>query len=259
MKKKAVIFGGSKGIGYATAIRLAQEQWEVVVVGSNEERLEKAASAAYKVNVHLDTICCDVRDEEKIKCIFETLKKQGGVQLFVNCVGKNYSNLLVKKKSDCVVSMPFEKWKECIDINLNSLFLCVREEAKYMINNGINGIIVNVSTSLRNGGYGQSVYLAAKAAITSLTKSWAIELAKYGIRVGCIAPGAIEGQALIDACNKNEAHAKYMKHLKEQIPLKRFAYEEEVAEAILFIANNEYFTGSTIDLDGGGLPPKVVL
>lgn len=259
MEKRAVIVGGTKGIGYAIAIELAKKSWIVSVIGSNMERLEKSISDAEKEGITLKGFCCDVRNESEVEETFKSITSDGEIELFVNCVGKNFSNLLVKLKQDEIFTMSYEKWKECIDINLNTTFLCSREEAKYMIEKNIKGTIINISTSLRAGGYGQSAYLATKSAIASLTSSWAIELAKYGIRVGCIAPGAIEGQALIDASKRSEGHALYMNKLKEQIPLKRFALENEVADTVIYIANNEYFTGSVIDLDGGSLPKRVML
>jgi 3-oxoacyl-[acyl-carrier protein] reductase len=259
MKNRAIVIGGSKGIGYETAIKMAQNSWDVTIVGSNEERLQEAVNKAKEVNIDLASLCCDVRNEEQVKEMFRVISQCENVKAFVNCVGKNYSALLVKKKESETVLMPYDKWKECIDINLNTVFLCSREEANLMMKKGTEGVIINISTSLRNGGYGQSPYLAAKSAIVSLTSSWALELAKYNIRIGCVAPGAIEGEALINACKRSESHKYYMDKLREQIPLKRFATEEEVADTILFMINNKYFTGEVIDLDGGSLPKRVVL
>ncbi|URZ03584.1 SDR family NAD(P)-dependent oxidoreductase [Clostridium felsineum] len=260
MGKNAVVIGGSKGIGFAIACKLALKKWNVTIVSSRKENLDKAREIAKKNEININVEVADATNEDSIKNLFLKLKQQGTLDLCINCVGKNLSQKLVKKTKDGEILMhSFEAWKNTIDINLNSVFLCGREEAGLMLEQNAKGTIVNIVTAVRNGAYGQSAYTAAKAGVTSLTRTWALELAKYGIRCVAIAPGAIEGEALINACKKDERHKIYMDKLREQIPLGRFASESEVADTVCFVAQNQYITGTVIELDGGGLPPKVFL
>ena len=259
MKRNAVIMGGSKGVGLAIATKLASEKWNVTIVSSNIENLIKAQEVLRNMNLEVNIEVADTTNEQDVEELFSRISKKGKLELCVNCVGKNLSEKLIKvTKSGEIIKHDIDDWKRTININLKSTFICGREEAYTMIKQNSGGVIVNISTSLCDGAYGQSAYVAAKSGINALTKTWALELAKFNIRCVSIAPGAIQGDALIKACEKSESHKVYMDKLKEQIPLKRFVYESEVADTVNFIVENKYITGTVIKIDGGGNPSKVV-
>jgi 3-oxoacyl-[acyl-carrier protein] reductase len=130
-------------------------------------------------------------------------------------------------------------------VNLTGVFLCAREAAVRMIKLAKGGVIVNISSISRHGNAGQTNYTAAKSGVASMTVVWAKELARYGIRVGCVAPGFTHTDIL--ASMKPEVLEKVI----APVPLKRLGEPDEIAHATQFIIENDFFTGRCIDLDGG--------
>jgi 3-oxoacyl-[acyl-carrier protein] reductase len=141
--------------------------------------------------------------------------------------------------------MKLDQWQAVIDVNLTGVFLCGREAAERMIRLGNGGLIVNIASISKAGNAGQSNYSAAKAGVTAMAVVWSRELARYGIRAASIAPGFTQTDLL--AGMPPEMLAK----VTAPIPLRRLCLPEEVAQAAVFIAENDYFTGRSIDLDGG--------
>jgi 3-oxoacyl-[acyl-carrier protein] reductase len=141
--------------------------------------------------------------------------------------------------------MTTEQWDAVIGVNLTGVFLCSREAAAQMIECGNGGVIVNISSISRVGNAGQSNYSAAKAGIESMGVVWAKELARYGIRVGSVAPGFTDTE--IVAAMRPEMRDK----LTAPVPLKRLGKPEEIAHAVQFIFENDFFTGRCLELDGG--------
>ncbi len=141
--------------------------------------------------------------------------------------------------------MSLEQWNAVIGVNLSGVFLCAREAAAHMIEFGNGGVIVNISSISRAGNAGQTNYSAAKSGVESMGVVWAKELARYGIRVGSVAPGFTHTDIL--AAMRPEVLDK----LTAPVPLKRLGKPDEIAHAVLFIFENDFFTGRCIDLDGG--------
>lgn len=259
MSKNVIVLGGSKGVGFTIACKLASEGYNTIIVGRDKKRLMEAQLLAKQRKISLQIEVADATKEQDIEELFLKIEYLQSLDIFVNCVGKNLSQTLVKKdKSGAILKHEVQDFKRIIELNLISAFIGGREAARFMISKNTEGVIINITTALYQGAYGQSAYTAAKSGVTALTYTWALELSKYGIRCVSIAPGAIVGAALIQACEKSESHANYMNKLREQIPLKRFVAEEEVADSVYFAATNKYLTGTILKLDGGGLPPKVV-
>jgi len=154
--------------------------------------------------------------------------------------------LLVKVKDGAVVGrMTMDQWNAVIGVNLSGVFLCAREAAVHMIELGNGGVIVNISSISRAGNAGQSNYSAAKAGVESMGVVWAKELARYGIRVGSIAPGFTNTEIL------SSMRPEVLDKLTAPVPLKRLGQPEEIAHAVLFIFENDFFTGRCLDVDGG--------
>jgi len=141
--------------------------------------------------------------------------------------------------------MSKEEWDSVICINLTAPFLCAREFATRMIGSGEEGVIVNISSSARNGYVFQSNYSAAKAGLAADTVVWAKELAKYNIRVGAIAPGVVHTQ-ILDSVPKN-----LLDDLIAKVPLGRLGQEDDVWQGLKFILECNYFTGRVVEIDGG--------
>jgi len=129
-----------------------------------------------------------------------------------------------------------------IAVDLRGVFLCAREAAVQMIENGRGGVIINISSISRDGNVGQTNYAAAKAGVAAMTVSWAKELARYHIRVAGIAPG------FSDARMVAAISPKVKDKIVSTIPLRRFARR---ARAVLFILQNDYYDGRILEIDGG--------
>jgi 3-oxoacyl-[acyl-carrier protein] reductase len=170
----------------------------------------------------------------------------GRLDGLVNNAGIVRDGLLVKVKDGAVVGrMTMENWNAVIGVNLSGVFLCAREAAAQMIGFGHGGVIVNISSISRVGNAGQTNYSAAKAGVESMGVVWAKELARYGIRVGSVAPGFTHTEILASL------RPEMLNKLTEPVPLKRLGRPDEIAHAVLFIFENDFFTGRCLEVDGG--------
>jgi 3-oxoacyl-[acyl-carrier protein] reductase len=166
--------------------------------------------------------------------------------LLVNNAGIIKDGLLVKAKDGAIVGkMGLAQWQAVMDVNLTGVFLCGREAAERMIKLGNGGVIVNISSISRAGNMGQTNYSATKAGVVAMAVVWARELARYGIRTGAIAPGFIKTDIL------SGMPPDVLEKVTAPVPLKRLGLPEEIARTAVFIAENDYFTGRCIDVDGG--------
>jgi len=164
----------------------------------------------------------------------------------VNNAGIVRDGLLVKVKDGVVVGeMSLDQWNAVIAVNLTGVFLCGREAATQMIELGNGGVIVNISSVSRLGNLGQSNYSAAKAGVESMAVVWAKELARYGIRTGSVAPGFTHTDIL------TAMRPDVLEKLTDTVPLRRLGEPEEIADAVRFIFENDFFTGRCLELDGG--------
>jgi 3-oxoacyl-[acyl-carrier protein] reductase len=189
----------------------------------------------------------DVSREAEVSAALDAVVRDfGSLDVIINNAGIVKDALLIKVKDGEVVGkMSLEQWRAVIDVNLTGVFLCAREAAERMIKLAKGGVIVNISSISRHGNAGQSNYSAAKSGVASMTVVWARELARYGIRVGSIAPGFTHTDIL--ASMKPEVLEKVI----APVPLKRLGRPDEIAHASQFIIENDFFTGRCLDLDGG--------
>lgn len=257
---RALVTGGSRGVGLAIALRLAADGWHTTVAGRDEETLKQAADTALERGLLLHTARADVTDETSVRQLFAEVTADGPLRLCVNNAGANSAQLLVKPSKEPggeARRYPLEKWEDTLRLCLTGVFLSGREAAAAMVEAEVPGVIVNVSSASRHGAYGQSGYTAAKSGVDALTRTWSLELARYGIRVVGVAPGVIDSEALRRHSANDPRHAAYMERLQGRVPLRRWASVEEVADAVSFAAGNGYLTGTTLEVDGGGLPDQV--
>lgn len=245
--KTVVVTGAGRGIGRAVSQQLAQRGANLALFDLSTEALEETRSLCERESVQARTYAVDVSDEAAVSAAMPQVAKDfGRFDGLVNNAGILRDALLVKVKDGAVVGrMSMEQWNAVIGVNLTGVFLCAREAAAQMIECGNGGVIVNISSISRAGNAGQSNYSAAKSGVESMGVVWAKELARYGIRVGSVAPGFTHTEILASM------RPEVLEKLTAPVPLRRLGKPEEIAHAVLFIFENDFFTGRCIDLDGG--------
>ena len=239
--KTAIITGAACGLGKETAITFSREGAKVVVADINDEAGEKTVNeivesggkALYQnVNVSVPA--------EVDQMIENTLNEFGKIHILINNAG------IVKDAR--LVKMSLEQWNQVIDVNLKGVFLCGQAVAKVLMEQGEGGVIVNTSSVVGlYGNFGQSNYVATKAGVIGMTKTWARELGKYNIRVNSVAPGFIETDIL------KVMPEKVITMMKEKTLLGRLGKPKDIANAFLYLASDEgnYITGTVLSVDGG--------
>jgi 3-oxoacyl-[acyl-carrier protein] reductase len=243
---RILVTGGARGLGRQYALDLARAGARVGICDMNAEGLQETASLAQGEGFEIWTSEANVADEAAVEKLFaDFVGHFGGIDGLVNNAGIMRDGLFIKKKDDQVQKMSMEQWQSVIDVNLTGTFLCGREAAYHMVSAGTPGVIVNISSLSRAGNLGQTNYVASKAGVAAIGVTWAKELARYGIRVGVVAPGYARTE--MTAGIREDIKQK----LVETIPLRRFGEMDEISLAIKFVFENDFFTGRVIEVDGG--------
>ena len=233
--KIAVITGGGRGIGKATA-KLFTNEGAVVVIAEFDE--VSGQSTANELGAHF--IKTDVSKEESVNALFNfVLSEFGQLDILVNNAGILADSTLKKLDPN--------SFDAVINVNLRGVYLCGRAAADIMIEQG-SGVILNASSVVaHHGNFGQTNYVASKAGVIGITKVWARELGKDGIRVNAVAPGFIQTNMTAGMPEK------IVDMMGEKVPLKRWGQPEDVANAYTFLASDEasYITGAVMNVDGG--------
>ena len=239
---KIIVTGGAQGMGAHFAKRLLEAGAQVAVGDVNEEAL-KALPAGVKRRK------LDVSNEADVIAFVEWANTEmGGLNGLINNAGILRDGLLVKKDktTGAVTKMSLEQFNAVINVNLVGATLMVREVVAKMVSTEQKpGVIVNMSSIARHGNRGQSNYVSAKAALAANTVTWSKEFASFGLRVGAVAPGMIE-TPMTKGMNQKALDA-----FIEKIPVGRIGQPEDIWVAVKFILECDYFTGRTIDVDGG--------
>jgi 3-oxoacyl-[acyl-carrier protein] reductase len=247
--KLAVVTGAARGSGAAIALAFARRGAQLALIDLPSASAPVSATAArcQASGVTVRAYDCDVSDEQQVVQAYQRIAADfGRLDLQVNNAGILRDGLLVKVEQGQVVrTLSLEQWRAVLDVNLTGTFLCGREAAAHMIRFGHGGVIINLSSISRHGNFGQTNYSAAKAGVAAMAVVWARELARYGIRAASIAPGIVHTEMM--AALKPDALAK----LTNAVPLRRSAEPDEIAHAAVFIAENDFFTGRCLELDGG--------
>jgi len=235
----AIVTGGGAGIGEATCLRFALEGARVVVADVDLAGAEKVANQIKEKGGQAIPFKVDVRvPAEVTNMVGAAIKDFGTLDILVNNAGIN-RDAIAKRMTE-------EQWDLVLDVNLKGTFLCCQAASVPMMEKKY-GRIINTSSIGSLGNIGQANYSASKAGVIGLTKTLALELAKYNINVNCIAPGATRTQ--MTAGIPPDIAAKF----KDGIPLRRFAEPAEIANAHVFFASEEasYITGQVLFVDGG--------
>lgn len=239
--KTALVTGGSRGIGRAIALTLADYGADVAITfrssvdAANEVKEEIESKGRKAKAIQADAVKFDSA-EEVIGEITDDWEK---LDILVNNAGITKDNLILR--------MSEEQWDQVIDTNLKSIFNYSKAAAKPMMRNR-GGSIINISSVVGiSGNAGQSNYAASKAGMIGFTKSYAKELASRNIRANVVAPGYITTE-MTDELDEN-----ILESIKDETPLARPGDAEEVADTVLFLASDlsSYITGETIRVDGG--------
>jgi 3-oxoacyl-[acyl-carrier protein] reductase len=245
--KVVLVTGAGRGIGRAIACQLASRGANLALFDLNPADLEHTGELCAAESVEARSYRVNVADEGQVcDAMSRVAADFGRLDGLVNNAGIVRDGLLVKVKDGVPVSrMSLEQWNSVIGVNLTGVFLCAREAAAHMIELGNGGVIVNISSISRVGNAGQSNYSAAKAGVESMSVVWAKELARYGIRCGSVAPGFTHTEILASM------RPEVLDKLTAPVPLKRLGQPQEIAHAVAFIFENDFFTGRCIDIDGG--------
>lgn len=236
--KTAIVTGGSRGIGAATAKKLASLGANIAVIYAGNEAAANAVCEECRAHgVKAEAFQCDVADFAQTKDTVALIKEAfGTVDILINCAGITRDKLLAMMRED--------DFDAVIATNLKGTWNMIRQCCGIFIRNK-GGSIVNVSSVVGlTGNAGQSNYSASKAGIIGLTKSTAKELAAKNIRCNAVAPGFIATDMTKDLGGEDSLWLK-------MIPLARAGEAEEVAEAIVFLADAAYITGEVLRVDGG--------
>lgn len=237
--RKAIVTGGTAGIGQAIALAFARAGADVVIFGTNEERGQSVVDQINKESKGF-FIKVDVSNTQEVEqAVKKSAEWLGSVDILVNNAGITKDALLMAMKED--------DWDQVLDVNLKSCYNTCRAVIRPMMK-ARQGKIINISSVVGlSGNPGQVNYCSAKAGMIGLTKALALEVASRGIQVNCIAPGFIR-TSMTDALNEGQK-----KEIQDRIPLGRMGEPEEIAAAALFLASPHanYITGQTLTVDGG--------
>jgi dihydroanticapsin dehydrogenase len=238
--KVAIVTGGSRGIGKATAKMFVQEGANVTITAKDPERLEKAAKDIGGVY----SVPGDIRNENDVQNVVKkTVDKFGRIDILVNNAG-------VFPQVKPLHQISEEEWNQVIDVNLTGPFRFTRAVIPFMQKNG--GSIINISSDAGLKAFENfeaDAYTASKGALVLLTKAWAIEYAKSMIRVNCVCPGIVETDMTKPYLDSESAR----KIAAAEHPLCRIGTVDDVAKAILYFASDDssWTTGAILSVDGG--------
>lgn len=247
---RAIVTGAARGLGRHFALAIAAAGGAVVAGDVNRAGLRDLRTAAQGLPGSLAVAGLDVADEASVVSFVEAAAAQmPGLNVLVNNAGILRDGLLVAGSGEEFHKLPAVQWRQVLEVNLTGQFLMAREFAARVLAAGAAGsddaVIVNISSLARAGNAGQSSYASAKAGLDACTRTWALELAPRGIRVGGVAPGVIDTPIL------EGISGEALDRLVAGIPLGRIGKPEEVWQAVRFVIECDFFTGRTLEVDGG--------
>jgi 3-oxoacyl-[acyl-carrier protein] reductase len=237
--KVAIVTGAGRGIGRAICERFGKDKAKVVLVDMDETTLHAAAESVEGLGGQVHKVVADVSQSSDVQRMVDgAVKTFGTIDILVNNAGIVRDSTLLK--------MDESKFDQVIAVNLKGVFLCGQACARVMAEKKY-GKIVNVSSAAWRGNFGQTNYSAAKAGVVGMTKTWALELSKYGINVNAIAPGFISTE--MTATIPPEIRDKMI----AMIPLKRAGEVEDISALVHFLASDDssYIQGDLIPINGG--------
>lgn len=237
----ALITGGSRGIGKAIALRLAQNGYEIILTYvSKPDEAQAVCETIAEQGGRAQALPLNIGDTEAIAQFFqEHIAGAVDLHVLVNNAGITKDGLIVRMKP--------ADWEQVLQVNLTGSFACLQQAAKIMMKRRKGRIINIASVVAQTGNPGQANYVAAKSGLIGLTKTAALELAPRGVTVNAVAPGFI-------ATDMTDALSDTLKdQYKQKIPLQQFGRAEDIAAAVAFLASDDagYITGQILGVNGG--------
>lgn len=237
--KVAIVTGGARGIGKAISELFAQEGATVIIWDLLDEG-KSVANTITEKGQKAEFINISVTDKVAIEAETERIhKKYGKIDILINNAGITRDRTLHK--------MSESEWDAVIDVNLKGVFLCTQVVSQYMKEAGYGRIVSAASNVGLRGNFGQTNYAATKAGVIAMSKTWTMELGKYGITANALAPGFTLTE-MTDQIPK-----EHIEGIKSQIPLKKAATPLDIAYGYLYLASDEasYVSGICLTIDGG--------
>ena len=244
---RAIVTGAASGLGRCFATELARHGASVAAVDVNTRGLNELKAETKDLQGEVLTTQLDVVNESAVVLFMnKTTEKFGGVNVLINNAAILRDGPLAKKEGGWTRKLPTAVWKQVLEVNLTAPYFLAREMvATALQRQQQNTLIVNISSLSRAGNPHQSNYSASKAGLDACTRTWALELAQFGIRVAGIAPG------LVDTPMLGQLNEETRNSLITSIPLQRIGTPFEMWLALRFIIECDYFTGRVIEVDGG--------
>lgn len=238
--RSVLVSGGGSGLGKAIAWLFGRLGARVIIAGRRQERLDVAREAMLAAGIDVEAVACNIRRPEEVEPLLDRAAGPNGLDILINNAGGQFPQ--------AAIDFSTKGWNAVIDTNLNGTWWMMQGAAQRWRDAQRPGCIVNVVTVVERGMPGVAHTCAARAGVIGVSKSVAVEWAPFGIRVNCVAPGAIatEGQAVYS----EEARVGY----KRSNPMLRFGDAFDVAEACAYLAapSAKFITGETLTVDGGG-------
>lgn len=246
--KVVLITGAAGGIGIAAAKAFAKEGAKLALVDLNEDALKKASEQVEASEIFI--VSADVTKEEQVKnYVDKTVEKYGRIDVFINNAGVNGANATITEQ-------PEENLRFVMDVNFFGVYYGLKYVLRVMQEQK-SGSVVNTAS---NGGWlgapGMSVYVASKHAVVGLTKTAALEMASYGVRVNAVAPGATNTD-MMRRIEKNAAGEEHAEEAKKAfaaaVPMGRYATPEEIADLMVYLGSDKssFIDGTIVRIDGG--------
>jgi 3-oxoacyl-[acyl-carrier protein] reductase len=244
-----IVTGAAAGIGRATALRFAAEGARVAAWDVSPEPLDELVGEMEALGAEALGTTVDVTDSAAVAAaVAEAVERWGAIRVLVNNAGIVRDAQLVKvKDGEVVATMSEAEFDAVVDVNLRGVFLCTRAVVPEMIRGG-GGVVLSASSVVGlYGNFGQTNYSATKAGVINMTRTWARELGRFGIRANAVAPGFVATEIL------RSMPQKVLDGMVSHTPLRRMATPEEIAEAYLWLASDaaSYVTGAVLSIDGG--------
>ncbi len=242
----AFVTGAGRGIGAATALRLAEDGARVVLADIDPEGCQQVAAEIEQAGSQALAITCNVADREAVEAVVaQGVERFGRVDILVNNAGVLRDNLLFKMSDD--------DWETVMNVHLKGAFLCSRAAQAHMVQQKY-GRIISLSSVSALGNRGQANYSTAKAGLQGLTRTLAIELGPFGVTANAVAPGFIDTE-MTRATARRQGHdpQQVIEMASKSIPVRRVGQPRDVANVICFLASEEssYVTGQIIYVAGG--------
>lgn len=239
-----VVTGGNGGIGLGMAEGIVAARGSVVIWGRNAEKNASAVAELSSLGVNAQALVCDVSDEEQIvEAMARTVEAMGRVDALIANAGRGGFGTPF-------LELGLDEWRTVMSVNLEGLFLCLREGAKQMVAQGTGGALVGVSsTSAIHGAAGNEAYGTSKTAVLGLVRALAVGMARHQIRVNALVPGWVTTEMTAGAKDR----PKFMEATTKRTPVRRWGEPSDFNEVGAFLADPSisYHTGQEIVVDGG--------